>query len=266
MSSNFDNLVEVITDLVLRELSGEPTGSVAAAQSSGPAAAKDLKAQGKGPRVLVAPGPGGVEQSLWTTFSENKALRVSALVWNGYRQDQLPASCSDWSLEARSTNWGQVVSEYKSVVLLGSDLSVLGALANLGCGGCPPASVAIAGLSSGLPIFVDDGQYESLRRHSSRLSSGFVRRFEELFRIASSFGIEFGGSAQLAEFLRKTAGSTSSPVLAESRSGGRDVVTVEDVEAVKRAGQAYLAVALGTIVTPLAAQRALEWGIEVRLQ
>lgn len=266
MSSNFDNLVEVITDLVLRELSGEPTGSGAAAQNSDARPVKELKAQGKGPRVLVAPGPAGVDPSLWTNFSEAKALRLSALVWNGYRQDQLPSTCGDWSLEARSTNWGQMVADYKSIILLGPDLSVLGALANLGCGGCPPASAAVAGLSSGLPIFLDDGHFESLRRHSSRLSSGFVRRFEELYRIVSSFGIEFGGSAKLSEFLRKTAGATASPVVSESRSGGRDVVTVEDVEAVKRAGHSHLAVAIGSIVTPLAAQRALEWGIEVRLQ
>ena len=266
MSSNFDNLVEVITDLVLRELSGEPTGSVAAAQKSEPPVAKDLKVQSKGPRVLVAPGPGKVEQSLWATFSESEAFRASSLVWNGYRQDQLPACCSDWGLEARSTNWGQVVSEYKAIVLLGSDLSVLGCLANLGGGGCPPAAIAVAGIASGMPVFLDDGQFESLRRHSSRLSSGFVRRFEELHRIVSSFGIEFGGSAKLAEFLRRTGGSKATPALGESRSSGRDVVTVEDVEAAKRAGQAYLAVAMGTIITPLAGQRALEWGIEVRMQ
>ena len=51
-----------------------------------------------------------------------------------------------------------------------------------------------------------------------------------------------------------------------ARAGGRDVVTVEDVEAVRRSGSKQLQVAMGTIVTPLAAQRASEWGIEVSFQ
>ena len=41
---------------------------------------------------------------------------------------------------------------------------------------------------------------------------------------------------------------------------------VEDVEAVRRSGSKQLQVAMGTIVTPLAAQRASEWGIEVSFQ
>lgn len=203
---------------------------------------------------------------MWSALHEAKALSPSAVIWNGHRQDQLPAGCSGWKLESRTTKWNQIISGYKGLVLLGSDASVLGSVANLGAGGDPPASLAVAALGSGLPVFVDDHNYESLRRHSSRLASGFVRRFEELYRMVSSFGVEFGGASQLSAFLARFSSGRATPASAASRSGGRDVVTVEDVEAVRRSGEKLLGVAMGTIVTPLAAQRAAEWGIEVKFQ
>ena len=59
---------------------------------------------------------------------------------------------------------------------------------------------------------------------------------------------------------------TPVPVAPSDRSGGRAVVTVKDVEALRQAGTGRLEVAIGTIVTPLASQRAAEWGIEVSFQ
>ena len=113
-------------------------------------------------------------------------------------------------------------------------------------------------------MFLDNGRYESLRRHSARLASGFVRRFEEFHRLVSSFGVEFGGAGRLPDFLAGLGASTTAT--AASRSGGRSVVTVEDVQAVKDSGGKRMEVAIGSIVTPLAAQRAAEWGIEMVVQ
>lgn len=255
MSSELDKLVEVITDLVLAEL--DEQAEVVVPQP----VTKAVSASGT--RVLICPGPGEVEPELWKAVSSVEGLSPSALVWNGFRGDQLPSGLG-WGLEARSSGWAKVVSGYRGVVLLGADLSVLAALGNLGSGGLPSASVAVAALSAGIPVFIDDSPYEKVRRHSSRLASGFVRRFEEFYRLVSSFGVEFGGTSQVANFLTSLGpGAVAAPA---GRSGGRAVVTVEDVEAVRRSGQSRLPVALGTIITPLAAQRASEWGIEVAFQ
>ncbi len=256
MSSELDKLIEVVTDLVLAELDGQTE----AAPKPDPVAQEAAK---PGTRILVCPGPDGVDGEFWKALC-GASVTPSVLVWTGFRADQLSAPCSGWKLETRTSRMDKVVSGYKAVVLLGSDLSVLSAIGNLGCGGSPPASAAVAALSSGVPVFLDNGRYESLRRHSSRLAAGFVRRFEEFHRLVSSFGVEFGGASRLPDFLAGIG--APSPASAAGRSGGRSVVTVEDIEAVKRSGGDRMEMAIGTIVTPLAAQRASEWGIEMVVQ
>ena len=256
MSSELDKLVELITDLVLAELDGQT-------EAPQPSTPPTPNSEQPGARILVCPGPLSVESALWKAVLE-APVSPSALVWQGFRSEQLGAPCKGWKLETRTGHWDKVASGYKAIVLLGADLSALSAIGNLGCGSSPPASVAVAGLAAGLPVFLEDGRYESLRRHSSRLASGFVSRFEEFYRIVSSFGVEFGGAGQLSSFLGRLGGSA--PASVSSRSGGRSVVTVEDVEATRRSGGKRMELAMGTIVTPLAAQRASEWGIEMVVQ
>ena len=262
MSSEADKLIEAITELVLQEL--EKCGAPESEPNVSPSPPPPKKAAGA--RLLVAPGGGAVEAEFWTGLAQAEGVSPSVLVWNGARQDQLPSQCGGWKLEARTSNWDQVVSAQRALVLVGADLTLLGSLASFGGDGSPPACAATAALASGKPVFVDNTHYESLRRHSSRLASGFVRRFEELFRLVSSFGVEFGGAPELATFLKKVVGKTAATSNPQNRSGGRDVVTTEDVEAVRRSGQKTLRVALGPIVTPLAAHKAREWGIEVVFQ
>lgn len=257
MSSELDKLVEAITELVVKELSDSATA---------PAAVQPVTAHKQaGLPVLVVAGPEVPQDRLWAPLLEASNLARSVLVWSGGRQDQLPAGCSGWKIEARSGQWGRLVSGYKAVVLLGAELSVLGSMANLGGDGLVPAGVAVAALAAGKPVFVDDHFYEQFRRHCSRLPAGLVRRFEEFYRVACSFGVEMGTARELAAFLGSlgTSSGGSSPL---AKSGGRDVVTVEDVEAVRHSGVSRMQVALGTIVTPLAAQKAAEWGIEVSYQ
>jgi hypothetical protein len=116
-----------------------------------------------------------------------------------------------------------------------------------------------------MPVFCESGIYEKVRRHSARLAPGFVRTFEESWRTATSFGVEFGTAPELKAFL-SNLGPTGASKVAASKGGGRDVVTSEDVEAAKRAGQTQLLVGMGSIVTPLALQQAGDWGIEVKFQ
>lgn len=258
MASQLDSLVDAITELVIRELESAPSAKPSEVVSSPP------RMSGSGPKILVAPGPADVDKRLWKVLADREGACFSALAWNGFRKDQLPAAGSNWGLETRTTGWPKVVSNYRAVCLLGADLSVLGSVAQLGAGGLPPAGVAVAAVSAGIPVFMDEHQFEQLRRHSARLPGGFVRRFEELWRIVASFGIEIGGPEALSSFLGKCSGRGA--VKGTSSSRGRDVVTVEDVEAARRAGGKCISVAVGSIVTPLAYQRAAEWGVEVKFQ
>lgn len=254
-----DSLVEAITELVIKELAA--AREVGASTAPAPAAT----GQAKGPRLLVVPGPEAVPEEVWAALGAAKA-RPSALVWTGFRQDQLPATAAGWPLEARGAGWSKVVADYAAVLLVGSDLPTLGSIASLGAGGTPPAGVAVAAVAAGLPVFCEASVYEGMRRHSARLAPGFMRAFEEAWRTAASFGIEFGAGPELATFLGRLGPKGAAPTAVAQRGAGRDVVTTEDVEAVKRAGHSQLLVGMGAIVTPLARQQALEWGIEVKFQ
>jgi hypothetical protein len=253
-----DSLVEAITELVIKELEAVRKGTGAPAPAVSSQAPRP-----KAARLLVVPGPEPVREEVWSALASART-RSSALVWNGFRQDQLPAAAAGWPLESRGTGWSKVVGDYQAVCLLGSDLPTLG---SIGAGGLPPAGVAVAAVAAGLPVFCEAGLFERLRRHSARLAPGFMRAFEEAWRTVASFGVELGGPVELAAFLaRRGAARGDGAAGPAAKSGGRDVVTGEDVEAARRAGQTVLSVGMGAIVTPLARQQAAEWGIEVKFQ
>lgn len=255
MSSDLDKLVEAITDLVLSELSEK-----APVTPEVPLPIKKA-AEDEGKPVLICPCGESVEPEFWASAQSVKSVSLRLVLPDGVSSPPACASWPRWTFKATTNQLGQS----RAVLLAGADLPTLGGLANLGAVGGLGARLGIAAISSGIPLFVHDQHFEHLRRHSSRLASGFVRRFEELYRVVASFGVEFGGAAAAADFLRKAAGASGQGAIA-ARGSGRDVVTVEDVEAVRRAGDLVLKVSIGTIVTPLAAQRASEWGIEVKYQ
>jgi hypothetical protein len=257
-------LIEAITELVIKELEAARAGGrksvLASSAGSG---------QTQGPRLLVVAGPEPVADAAWVALASAK-VRASALVWSSFRQDQLPAPASGWTVEVRAAGWTKVVGDYSALCLLGADLPTLGSIASLGAGGMPPSGAAVAALAAGLPVFVESTVYENVRRHSARLAPGFVRAFEQSWRAAESFGVEMGGVPELTRFLHRLAGSkepgAANPAAPAAKTGSRDVVTTEDVETAHRAGHKQLLVAMGAIVTPLASQRASEWGIEVKFQ
>lgn len=256
-----DNLVDAITELVIKELEKASGSSAAsAAKTSTPAAPTT-----RGPRLLMVAGPEPVPDAVWTTVSAAR-VKPSVLVWDGFGQEQRPDEAAGWHLETRSVDKGasRLVADYAGLCLTGSDLPVLGSIASLGAGAPAPASLALAAVAAGLPVFCEAAAFEKVRRHSARLAPGFVRAFEESWRTAASFGIELGTPAELEGFLQRLGGQTASGTAA-AKATGRDVVTTEDVEAARRAGHKILQVAMGAIVTPLARQQAAEWGIEVKL-
>lgn len=261
-----ESLIEAITELVLKELeqarSGAPEApsGLAVAQGSESRSVSESTAS-----VLVVPGPEAVSEDLWSPL-QAEGLRPVALAWPGFRPESLPAAARGWTAESRTLGWTKIVADYQGVVLLGSDLGVLGGLAQLGAGGGAPAALAVAAVAQGKPIFVESTGFEAIRRHSARLSAGFVRVFEQSWATALSFGLEMGQASDLARFLARLSRSPSGASAMPVRQSGRDVVTVEDVEVARRSGLTVLQVGFGAIVTPLARQCATEWGIEVRFQ
>ncbi len=263
MASELDSLVEAITELVLDELRREALPKEAAEPPS-----ESLRPKAQEPnraKLLLAPGSDPVDPAWWKVLSEAQTCRPVVYVWNGFRQDHLPAEVRGerkWPLEARTSRWSEIVSGYEGVCLLGIDLPLLGSLSQLGAGGLPPACLAISAVASGLPVFLDGGVRERWLRHSSRLPSSFVRQLEEAWRTVASYGVMTGGKQEFEGFLRSLSGPAQTSAT-PTRVGSRDVVTVEDVEAARRIGVGKMSVSFGAIVTPLARQRAEEWGMEV---
>lgn len=291
-----DRLVDSITELVLKELSleGPPVAMVGSSLALSPQDGGDgsalsmgqesadaslaqvslgpteelLKASSdvlrSGPKVLVVPGPESVEPEAWRTLAEAK-VAPSFVVWQGFSRERALRDTKGGGLVEVAPGWMSMLSGVKALVLLGSDLGTLGALAALGAGGIAPSSLGVAAVAMGLPVFCGAAGFESVRRHSARLAPGFVRAFEEAWRLVASFGIELGGVPELSSFLGALGHPGNGSSGAGVKNQGRDVVTTEDVEAARRLGQTILGVSLGTIVTPLARQRAQEWGIEVKV-
>ncbi len=251
-----DSLVEAITELVIKEL------AMAQGQSVEKSVKSSTPSVSKGPRVLVVSGGETVPDGVWEALSSSNVSPV-ALTWDGFGHDQLPASAASWPVEARQGGWGRRIGDYRGLCLVGGDLPTLGAIAALGAGGTPPAAATLAALSTGLPVFCEASNFERIRRHSARLAPGLTRAFEEAWRTVASFGVEFGQQAELVAYLGALGGGKAATPAA-AKTGGRDVVTTEDVEAVRRAGGKTFSVGMGAIVTPLARQQASEWGIEVK--
>lgn len=247
-----DNLVEAITELVIKEL------ALAKGQAV-PGGAPVPVPPAKGARVLVVRSGEAISPEVWSVFSAAKVSPVY-LSLEGSSPEPTPAG---WPVESRRSAWSRWIGEYRALCLLGADLPTLGSIAALGAGGGGPAASVVAALSAGLPVFCEASSLERIRRHSSRLAPGLTRAFEEAWRTAASFGVEFGQGAELSAFLSALDGAKPASAAA-AKSGGRDVVTTEDVEAVRRAGEKTLSVGMGAIVTPLARQQASEWGIEVK--
>lgn len=247
-----DSLVEAITELVIKEL------ALAKGQAaSGEAPAPTVRT--KGARVLVVRAGEAISAEVWSAFTTAKVSPVY-LSLEGASPEPPPAG---WPVESRHCAWSHWVGEYRALCLLGGDLPTLGAIAALGAGGSRPAASVMAALSTGVPVFCEASNLERVRRHSSRLAPGLTRAFEEAWRTAASFGVEFGQGSELSAFLSALDGAKPTSAAA-AKTGGRDVVTTEDVEAVRRSGGKTLSVGMGAIVTPLARQQASEWGIEVK--
>lgn len=256
-----DNLVEAITDLVLKELQA---GELKATCETAVAELSTAAAVSKKAPVLVAPGDEPLDEEILKAITRAEVW-PTLYSWPGYSVDVPPVAFRNWPVESRQRDWKRLLSKYRALVLVGSDLAVLGSIAALGSCRQPPAILAITAVAIGMPVFIEATAFEQVRRFSARLAPGFVGAFEKNFAIVASFGIELGGASSLGSFLARLDRPTA---VAKSiaNSGSRDVVTAEDIETARRAGHHQILVATGTIVTQLARQKAHECKIEVKFQ
>ncbi|MGE0491824.1 MAG: hypothetical protein AB7S38_21610 [Vulcanimicrobiota bacterium] len=239
-------LIDTITELVLRELQGN--------QPAGPPAPPK---QGK--KVLLCPGPGAGSSAIWQGLAQLSDIGWQAVAWPGFDTHRLERALGrKVPTSDPPTCWEQLVQGVEAVVLPSLDLGGLASLALL-LTDRPPAGAGVAGIVLGKPVLALNEGLERYRRHSARLPGGFLDVFERHYRGAESMGVTFLGVGELAGAL---AGPGAKKVTATST--GRDVVTLEDLEAVRRRGQTVLEVSAGAIVTPLASQAAREMGIEVK--
>ena len=236
-------LVEAITEQVLAELRAATPRSTL----------KEAKPGQR--RVLLCPGPASVDDSVWQALASVDGLAWQAVVWDGFRADQ-------FRLPGRTipapTSWESAVASVEAIVLPSVDLGGLAAIANLLTVN-PPAAAAVQGVVQGRPVYLCSESLEVFRRHANRIPQGLLKVFAEHRATVESFGVQILESSRVAAALK---GEVRTPVAPSS--GGRDVVTTEDLEALQRKGQKVLQVASGAIVTPLARQAATRMGIEVR--
>ena len=155
-------------------------------------------------------------------------------------------------------SWEELVNSVEAVVLTGLPLEVLSKMALL-IPDVPAVAAALTGLIQGRPVFAASPEVDKFRRSSGRLAGGLQAAYYQHLRAVEGLGLQILEPPQLAQKLQSGV-ARSLP----SSAKGRDVLTVEDLDAALRSGQRVLNLAPGTIVTPLAQEKAQTMGIEVR--
>src|SRR5690606_21413810 len=229
------SLVALITERVVEELTrGTP-----------PPAPSELRSGGR--RVLVVGAPGSsVEAAAWQALRPAERLRWVAVDWPGFPAARVERGLGRAPAAAVEPPelWDELVGSVEAVVLPVAPLPVLARTATL-LADCPPVGAAVAALVQGVPVFFGNGDTERLTRHSSRIPGGLLSVVQQHVRTVQGMGVRLEAPAQIATALQ---GGVARPAAAPS--GGRDVVTNEDVEAAARAGRKIVEVASGSIVTP----------------
>jgi len=232
-----DSLIERITELVMAELA-----------SSQPAAPTPKKA---GRQVLVAAvqGPDGPG---WQALRGVKDVR-----WLGVGcSEQLKSRLGEVRCLPAPELWDEAVASAQAVVLPHFPLATLARLAQM-LGDSPAVGAALAGVVQGVPVLAASHDVERIKRHANRLPAGFLNLFQQHLRAVEGMGIQLLEPEALAAQVAQQKKAALAP------ARGKDVVTMEDLEAARRAGVKVLELAHGTIVTPLARDAAKQMGIEV---
>lgn len=230
-----DSLIERITNLVMAELTqGQP-------------APPSPKKAGRQVLVAAVQGPDGPG---WQALRGVKGVR-----WLGVGcSEQLKSRLGEVRCLPAPELWDELPVE--AVVLPHFPLATLARTAQM-LGDSPAVGAALAGVVQGIPVLASSHDVERIKRHSNRLPAGFLNLFQQHLRAVEGMGLQL----LEPEALAAQVAQQRKAVLAPAR--GKDVVTMEDLEAARRAGVKVLELAHGTIVTPLARDAAKQMGIEV---
>lgn len=216
------------------------------------------RARGGRPLLLVpAPAPFSAFEGLLASLRD-----LSGIAWTGVR---VPGVCEKRVSQALGPLrwidapllWDELVHSMEAVVLPVLRLEVLSRVANL-LSDIPASAAAVAGVMQGVPVLAGALEVNHLKRSSGRLPGPFLSLFHQHLRTVEGMGIQVLENESLVRRL-----GAKVVALASAAGKGRDVITVSDLEAAARAGQKVLQVVPGTIVTPLARDKAAQMGIEV---
>ena len=255
------DLVGLITELVLAEL-GKSAPADAPAPSA-PAPVSEPKPVARPKRLaMICPAPGSTvsQEPLWLALRE-----ISDLGWLLVRT---PGVCLDQARQALGggkiqeidppSSWDDPVSRVEAGILPVLTIDLMARLGLL-LSDQPAAGAAITAIVQGKPVLACASELNQVRRSSGRLPGGFLSVFHQHVRSLEGLGVQVLEPPALANQLGRTKAASAPTASAR----GRDVVTVEDLEAVARAGQKKMMLSPGTIVTPLARDKAAQMGIEM---
>jgi hypothetical protein len=249
------SLVQLITDLVMAEMSrGEgqsPSPQVQAAPSG------QLSRGGRPLLLVPAPAKFATVEPLLAALREVGGISWTAVRVPGVCEKQVGQALGEVKWIDPPLLWDELVHSKEAVVLPVFRLEVLSRVANL-LSDIPASAAAVAGVMQGVPVLASALEVDHLKRSSGRLPGPFLSLFHQHLRSAEGMGIQV---LEQEALVRRLGAWVSPPVSAAGK--GRDVITVSDLEAAARAGQKSLQVVPGTIITPLAREKAAQMGIEV---
>lgn len=246
-------LVQLITDLVIAELGrGAPP--------SGETPARPTSSRGSR-RLLLVPAPPGWSESdpIWLQIKQIPDVDWTAVRVEGVCSDQIDRALGAVRWVAPPTLWDDLVRSVQALVLPVFRLEVMTRLALL-LGDVPATGAAIAAIMQGVPVYASAHEVERVRRASGRLPGPFLSTFHQHLRGVEGLGVQVLEAEVLCQRLTNSVASSGFHSTAHK---GRDVITVSDLEAAAAAGQKVLKVAPGTIITPLAREKAAQMQIEV---
>jgi len=239
------SLIQLITDLVMAEMN----------RGEGAKPPPVSEAAPKGRRLLLVPAATSTQavDPLWSGLKE-----LPGVSWTAVR---VPGVCErrlDWVrwIDPPAI-WDELVHSMEAVVLPVFRLEVISRVALL-LGDVPASAAALAGVMQGVPVLASAHEVDLVKRASGRLPGPFLSLFHQHLRSLEGMGIQV---LEAEALVNRLAQRVSTPAAAVAK--GRDVITLEDLEAAVRAGQKVLSVTPGAIITPLAREKAAQLGIEV---
>ena len=251
-----NQLVEMVTQLVINELSKPKAEAGAPAVVSKPSAPPQRK-------VLICGAPGSAcEKAAWDAMRLLDDTHFIFVDWPGYAWEKVPKKgWSERSYEIINPPevWDDLVHSVDAVILPFAPLDIMAKIAQLMVD-TPPVALAVAGLIQGTPVFIGGDDAERWSRHSARIPRAVISVVQEHVRTVQSMGAYVETPNQLVSHM---SGGVARLASAQA-AGGRDVVTNEDVMAVVQANKKVLEVMPGCIITSLARETAARFEIEVR--